>query len=160
MSRSVADLDLQVLDLNLNILGAVTKLESSILPKTLSGCATFELWVPVTKENNELLKENRIIWDGGDSACVIEILDKQMEDDGTKMISVKGRTLEKFLLERILWGTFSFTNKNVGEIVSLLLTSNCISPSDEKRKLPLLELGNCEIKSNEKISYQKTLLKY
>ena len=70
------------------------------------GCSTFEMWCPVNDKNSDCLKKGNIIWLGGDTAGLIEIVNPQIEEDFTRMFDVKGRTIECFLTRRILWGTF------------------------------------------------------
>lgn len=157
MGRAVDDLDLQVLDKELNLLGSVTQLSSLILPKNLSGFGTFNLKVPITDNNKELLKEDRIIWDGGDFTAEIENIDSELQENGISVMVLKGRTLEKLLLERVVFGTYSATKERPNDSVKNLVIQNCISPVDEKRKMPLLEIGNCELENPlEESAYQKT----
>ena len=158
MNNRMKELDLQVLDLELNLLGAVTELKSLLWPKNYSGYASFELWAPITEKNKELLKEDRILWDSdSDTACIIEIIDSQKLEDNTLLMNIKGRTLEKILEDRIVWGTYSASNERPNDTVKNLIIQNCIEPVDKNRKIPFLEIGNCSL-TNElnKKSYQKT----
>lgn len=71
-------------------------------------------------------------------------------------ISVAGRSIEALLDRRIVWNQ---TNTTAGETVESyirrLVTENCISPADTKRKIPRLKLG--QLKGfTEKIDKQIT----
>lgn len=70
------------------------------------GSSTFEMWAPVNDKNSECLKKGNIVWLGGNTAGLIEIVNPQVEEDFTRIFDVKGRTIECLLTRRILWGTF------------------------------------------------------
>ena len=52
-------------------LGQINEFTSLIWPDKFNGYTTFELNAPVTQENKELIKEDNVIWCGGDNAAMI-----------------------------------------------------------------------------------------
>ena len=136
-------------------IGQINEFTSLIWPDKFNGYATFELNVPVTPENRYLIRKGNIIWCGGDNACVIEIIQSDTNENGQKTYKVKGRTLEKFLTDRIIWGTYSCINKETSTVMYEIVDKHCANPSDLYRKIPFLECAEDE-KIGKVISFQKT----
>ena len=124
-------------------------------PDKFNGHATFELWAPITQENKELIKKGNILWCGGDNAAIIEIIQSDVNDKGEKTYKVKGRTLEMFLTTRIIWGTYSCSNKYSSTVMYEIVNENCVNPTKAARKIPFLECAEDE-QVGKQIAYQKT----
>lgn len=122
-------------------IGEINQFDSLLWPDKFNGYSNFELWAPVNDENAERLKEGNILWIGGDNAVVVEIVKSSVNDDGSKTFNVKGRTLEMLLTTRIIWGTYNAKDKHSSTVMYELVDQNCVNPSDEKRKIPFLELA-------------------
>lgn len=128
---------------------------SLIWPDAYNGYANFELWAPINSDNAELIKKDNIIWTGGENAAVIEIIKQTVDNTGNKTYNVKGRTLEKYLSDRIIWGTFigsGFTSTIMYDLVD----SQCINPIKEYRKIPWLTNAQDNKYGVKIIQYQKT----
>lgn len=136
-------------------IGGINHFTSLMWPDAFNGYTTFELNAPVTEENKMLIKQNNIIWCGGDKAAKIEIISFEMNDDGEKTFKVKGRTLEQILTTRIIFGTYNCTNKKSSTAMYEIVSSQCVNPADENRKIPFLECATDE-KIGKTISFQKT----
>lgn len=120
-------------------IGQINQYTSLIWPNKFIGCSEFELNAPVTSENKILIKEGNIIWCGGDNAAIIEIIQVDTDEDGKKVYKVKGKSLEKMLTTRIIWGTYNCVNKNASTAMYEVVNNNCVNPSDANRKIPFLE---------------------
>ena len=136
-------------------IGQINKFTSLIWPDKFNGYATFELNAPVTPENKSLIKKGNILWCGGDNACIIEIIQSEMNEEGQKTYKVKGRTLEALLTTRIIWDTYNCMSKNASTAMYELVNKHCANPSDSYRKIPFLECAEDE-KIGKIISFQKT----
>lgn len=136
------------------LLGTINKYSSLVWPDSFAGYENFELWAPINDENNELLKEGNIIWIGLDNACVIEHINPQKNEDGIKKYYIKGRSLEKLLEDRIVWGTYIKSGK-ISEILYDIVDKCCINPVDSKRKIPFLE-NSIVTPFGEEVTIQKT----
>ena len=136
-------------------IGGINHFTSLMWPDAFNGYTTFELNAPVTEENKMLIKQNNIIWCGGDKAAKIEIISFEMNDDGEKTFKVKGRTLEQILTTRVIFGTYNCTNKKSSTAMYEIVNSQCANPTDENRKIPFLECAADE-KIGKTISFQKT----
>lgn len=137
-------------------IGEVNQYDSLIWPDKFNGYASFELWAPITDENSLYFKKGNVLWCGGDNACMIEIVKEDIDDVGTKVFNVKGRTLEMLLTTRIVWGTYKNTNQKTSTIMYALVNENCVNPSDSSRKIPYLECAEDALVGLTIDSYQKT----
>lgn len=131
--------DVCILDKDLVQLGIVNSYKGMVFPKALVGYSIFELYAPITESNVELLKDGNIIYIDAETAGIIESIKKTRNDNGEKVLEVKGRTLEMLLTTRIVWDVYSTSNKKPSVIMEELVDVNCISPSDSKRKIPHLD---------------------
>lgn len=136
-------------------LGDINQYTSLIWPDVFNGYASFELWAPITNDNAEFLKQGNVIWTGGENAGVIEIVKAIVNENGEKEFDIKGRTLEKFLTDRIVWGMYS-SKGYASTIMYDLVDKNCINPSNPDRKIKWLENSvDTEVGKNI-LEYQKT----
>lgn len=136
-------------------IGDISQFTTLLWPDAFNGYTSFELWAPITDSNSELLKQGNVIWTGGENAAVIEIIKATTDEEGEKVLDVKGRTLEKYLSDRIIWGTYS-GNGYTSTIMYDLVNMNCINPSVTDRKIPwLVNSTNTEVGKNIP-QYQKT----
>lgn len=137
------------------LVGEVNNFSSLIWCDKYNGYASFEIWAPITDENAELFKKGYFVWCGGDTAGIIEIVKSEMDEDGNKTFNIKGRTLEAILTTRIIWGTYTASNKNVSTIMYEIVKNNCINNTYTNRNIPYLECAVDEF-LGDKISLQKT----
>lgn len=136
-------------------IGEINKYTSLMWPDKFNGYTSFELNAPVTPENRNLIKKGNIIWCGGNNACVIEIIQSDMDENGQKTYKVKGRTLEMLLTTRIIWGTYSCIGKYSSTAMYEIVDKQCVNPTDSYRKIPFLECAEDE-QLGKIISFQKT----
>ena len=151
------NVDIQIFKLNDEIfepIGGVNEFMSLMWPDKFSGYDSFELYAPITQENKTLFKKGNVVWCGGDNAAMIEIVESNISDEGEKVFTVKGRTLEAILTTRIIWGTYHCTNKYSSTAMYEIVDSQCIS-SDMYRKIPYLECAEDE-QLGKIMSFQKT----
>lgn len=140
----------------LEALGDLTQYTSIKWPNAFVGYGSFEVWAPINDENSSYFKKGQILWDNEKSAAIIECVKSIVDEDGTKSFDVKGRTLERFLMDRIIWGTLTYTNKKASTIMYDIVDKQCINPTDPNRKIPwLINAEDTEIGLTVD-SYQKT----
>lgn len=136
-------------------LGDISQYTSLLWPDAYNGYAQFELWAPITPDNAALLKKKNIIWCGGENAAVIEIVKATVDDKGEKIYDIKGRTLEKYLTERMINGTYSGSG-HASTLMYDVVDKNAIHPSNANRKIPYLVNAVDKQVGNEISQYQKT----
>ena len=152
------ELRLIVFDENLDRVGELNDISSFIWPNAFAAFSTFELNCPATEQNIKLLTKKRLIFPRGkdnDIIAFIEIVTFSRNDKGVFSMNVKGRTMEKVLMDRIVWGTFNYTDEYVSTIIYDLVDKNCINPENQSRVIPFLSLDVDE-KLGDKVSFQKT----
>ena len=136
-------------------LGDISQYTSLLWPDAYNGYAQFELWAPITPDNAALLKKKNIIWCGGENAAVIEIVKATVDYKGEKIYDIKGRTLEKYLTERMINGTYSGSG-HASTLMYDVVDKNAIHPSNANRKIPYLVNAVDKQVGNEISQYQKT----
>lgn len=153
-------MELMIFDRNINFKGLLEKQFSFRRVRRYSKCGEFELHTSFNLEVLELLKIGNIIWKSGDlEAGYINNRNIKLDEQGKEILVVKGKFLTGYLSKRIIWGTENINDTTENGIRSLV-TKHAISPSDSKRKIPLLELGLIEnIPGNLKrqVSYRNLL---
>lgn len=136
-------------------IGDLSQFTSIILPDAFNGYGNFELWAPIMDDNSELLKKGNILWTGGENAYIIEIVKSTVDNKGEKSYNVKGRSLERFLCDRIIWGGYTKSGY-ASTIMYDIVDKNCINPTNSKRKLPWLVNATDLHLGNQISQYQKT----
>lgn len=136
-------------------IGEINQFTSLMWPDKYNGYSTFSLWAPITEENKSLIKKGNIIWLGGRNAAMIEIIKLATDADGQKTYEVKGRTLEMLLTTRVIWNTYNCNNKYASTAMYEIVTQQCVSPTNIKRKIPFLVCAEDE-QLGGKITYQRT----
>lgn len=153
------DLSILVFELTnekFEIVGELTDFTSLIWPESYNKFSTFELWAPITEANKQLLKEDFVLWKGGDNAFKIEIIKAERNDDGEKTYHIKGRSLEAILLDRGNLETYNNTTQTyASSILYDLVNKNCINPTNVSRKIPYL-INATDLHLGGQITYQKT----
>lgn len=155
LNKSIQIIVFQINNSVFDQVGDISQYTTLIWPDAFNGYASFELWAPITEDNSELLKKGNVIWTGGENAAVIEIVKAIVDEEGEKEFDVKGRTLEKYLTDRIVWGAYS-SKGYTSTIMYDLVNKNCINPSISGRKIPWL-VNSTDAKVGKNITqYQKT----
>lgn len=153
------DLSILVFELTnekFEIVGELTDFTSLIWPESYNKLSTFELWAPITEANKLLLKEDFVLWKGGDNAFKIEIIKAERNDDGEKTYHIKGRSLEAVLLDRGNLETYNITSQTyASSILYDLVNKNCINTTNISRKIPYL-VNAVDSLLGAQITYQKT----
>lgn len=158
LKHNGSNLELYVFKLDNNtfeMIGEINQFTSLIWPDKFNGYSSFELNAPITHENKNLIKEGNVLWCGRDNACIIEIVQSDINDDGQKTYKAKGRTLEMLLTTRIIWGTYRCLDKFSSTAMYEIVNEQCVNPSNSYRKIPFLECADDEL-FGKKVSFQKT----
>lgn len=143
---------LEVFDFDMNRLGIINKYTLIQYTDKFSGVGSFSLDCPVTQENIELLKKDRILWIEEGIAGVIQYIDKSQDNESK--LSIKGNLIGVILDWRYVYPTYTKTASPIKHMENLV-TLHCISPSDTKRKLPFLAISSNNTSMNS-VTYQKT----
>ena len=140
----------------LTALGDLTQYTSIKWPTSFIGYGSFELWAPINDENSMFFKKGNILWSQSDAAAIIECVKSEVDDDGTKSFNVKGRTIERYLADRIVWGTLVYKNIKASTLMYNIVNTQCINPTNPNRVIPFL-INDTDAQIGETIdSYQNT----
>ena len=138
-------IQLEVYSYNLTVLGIITGIKNLRWRRRYFGVGEFELNCEANNNNLELIKVNNLITrlDDEEVGIIENIYIKDTQEDG-EIITVTGKFLKSILDSRILFNTEYLTG-NIEKNLRYLVDKNLINPSDVKRKIFSLELG--EIKN-------------
>lgn len=145
------DITISVFEINNNefrVIGQVNQYTSLRWVEEYADVGSFELWAPITEENAELFKHDRIIWiEGEDTAGIIEGIKETIDINEQKVYDITGRMLNSLLDRRIVWNTYNAYNKKVNEVLMDIVDENYIHNDEElsNRDLPFFGLGSYTI---------------
>lgn len=140
------------------VVGQVNQYTSIRWIEEYADTGSFELWAPITDENASLFKEDRVVWiEGERTAGIIEGIKETVDTKEQKVYHITGRMLNCLLCRRIVWNTYSASNKYTYIVLRGIVDENFIVAEDEKRILPYLELGAIdESEEWKKLTIQNT----
>jgi hypothetical protein len=118
--------------------GELDVYQNAFFSVNMQGGGRFEFFTPILPQTTDILKIGNLIWTGGDYGYVIESLRSSVTSSGALMYHVTGRSLAKLLTQRIIFGTYTATNKRASTIMYELVSRTMLSPTDTKRKIPYL----------------------
>ena len=111
---------------------------SSIWTVRYNQYGDFEICAPYFKDIfDEIKLDDYIMRPDSDRMMVVEDIQIQTDAEGGDQIIFSGRSIESILDRRVLFDQ-TIVVGNTQDGVKFLLDSNAISPSDEKRKLPIV----------------------
>ena len=134
-------MELFIFNSKIELQGVIDNFGTLIWTRRFRKSGSFQLNLPATKENISLMQEENLIYRKGyKEAGVISYIHSSLNDKGVRTLEVKGYFTTAYLNRRINWGTINFDG-TVENFERKLVNDNCINPSDSKRKIPNLELG-------------------
>lgn len=141
-----------------NVIGQINKYTSLRWIEEYADAGSFELWAPITEENSELFKMDRIVWiEGERTAGIIDGIKETVDTNEQKVYHINGRMLNCLLDRRIVWNTYNATNKFTFIVLRGIVDENCIVSEDTKRNIPYLELGAIDESSEwKKLTIQRS----
>lgn len=150
-------MELHILNENLERIKPVSIYTSLTWSTYFNGESTFILKCPLIyfdslnpRETDRFLENTQ----DTEHVGVIESIDKTEDDDGTKMLSVKGHMAEVVLNRRVQLEAVEYKDKNPVAIVGNLMQDNFISPEDLNRVISLIEFDEAEQPILEDIDYE------
>lgn len=156
------DITISIFELSNNsfqVIGQVNQYTSLRWIEEYADSGSFELWAPITEENSNLFKHDRVVWiEGENTAGIIEGIKETVDTDEQKVFDITGRMLVSLLDRRIIWNTYNVYNKFVYTVLREIVNINCIDVDEEMtaRAIPYLELGNISGTGWGKITIQRT----
>lgn len=137
-----------VLD-NAQIVGAVSYYTSIIWAVQFQGLSEFELVLPCTAENLDLLKAGRVLCrsedrDGGTfkNCMIIRKVSFMYDADSGYMLTVTGKGLKDIVSQRVIWTQDSGEEVAVEDMVANVVEDNCCTGAGATRDITLLSVGS------------------
>lgn len=134
---------LYVYDKTIKLIGVVERITSLVWTEKKYTYGTFEMLLPVTDENIELMQINKIvIRDDDPDKCAGEILYKGIKKsiDGSEVLEVTGRLLSHWLGDRLVLSSIVH-NTYPHILMRSAVSANGINSTVLARNIPLLQLG-------------------
>lgn len=147
-------MELEVYDLDFNNVGMVDEYSEIKFGINYDKHSELYLTVDASKENIELLQEDRILTKYNDVERGYIIKHVGFLDDNTSRLIIEAPSLNVLLNSRVILGQQS--NKgNIENVLKAFVNDNAINPSNPRRKIPNLILGTntgIDIEVNEATS--------
>ena len=157
------DIGVGVYNSNLEFIGEIIQINSLQTVKNLQSASTISLNVDLVQENITLLNTSNFLILNSETTEDAEIykiqyVQKNLNSDGSTSLVVQGRNLWYIFSYRALTQIYNFNNANVGDIITEMITNECIKCKNPNRIYPNLQLGNLTL--NESINYINPLASY
>lgn len=144
--------NIYVLNRDFSIVGIIDEYVSNIWRPAYYDIGDFELYLSATDYALSILKENCYVVRSSDitvvdnvttykNVMIIKNINIITDVENGDFLSVTGRELKFILSQRIVWKQTNI-NGTVEDGIRRLITENAISPTDTRRAIPNLILGN------------------
>lgn len=129
-------MDISVLDTNLDEIALIDVFDTVIWSERYNEWGDFELHVPVTQRNLDVLQFEHILQiPGSKKGMFIETRKIQTDVEKGNILIVTGRSLETILERRIVWGMKMLTG-GLFNSLSQIVAQAIVFPSDVNREIP------------------------
>lgn len=137
-------MDLMILDDTLTPIDIVDNATSVIWNKRYFEAGDFEIYISSNEKTAESLKKRYFVMrQDDDMVCMITHVEYKDDPENGNFKIVSGQSVESLLKRRIVWQqTSSKSSETVEQFIMRLIDENAINPTDTKRKIPFLELGD------------------
>lgn len=147
-------MDFYILDRSFNRISVIDSYETYIWTKRYYMCGDFELHIPAKSSLFEVLDLGYYVTRPGDkTVMIIESLKLDTNSEQGDYITVSGRSFESILERRILTQTFVYSAVEEGvyawEVVHYLIYNNIVNPTDEYRKIDIIDQNDSEAPETE-----------
>lgn len=150
-------MEIAILNKEFEIIDVIDYYKSLEWVKRYCDTGDFVLNIIANAHTVQNLKErNYVVREDDDKIYQIEKINLKSNEEDGDILTVSGRSVEKILAQRIVWKQTSANGGETAEdFIRRIITENAINPSDKKRKIPRLKLGE-KMGFSEKIEKQLT----
>lgn len=140
-------MEVRIYDANMDFIGLIENQTSVLWNRSYFEAGTFEMHCPITENNMAMVKRGNLVWmRGAAEAGIMESI--RLEQNNLKNeITVKGRFLESYLSRRLIYPTYTASNKLVEEAMREIVT-NAVT-------IPLVQLGAVQ-GFTDRVTFQAT----
>ena len=147
-------MELKIFNKDLELISIIDTFSSFRFNQKFYDIGECELHLPFSLEFLEALTIDNIIYINKENAFIIHTREIIRDTDGAEWLVIYGKSLIDILSRRINYNQVIEKNKSGNEVVKRLINENIISPSDKKRIIDNLVIGN--LVEVDKINYQNT----
>lgn len=135
-------MQLYVLDRSLNVIGILDTYQSLRWRRRFNNYSEFEMQCLLSADNLAMLVRDNILvkTDNLNEAAFIEYRNLQQLETGEELLVIKGRFLNSYFDRRIIWSQ-ELINSTSEIAMRTLVKDQCITPVDNNRIIPNLQLG-------------------
>lgn len=133
--------EIYVLDKNINILGIFNVYEAIVWDQKWNCPGSFQAQFLFTRENNELLQIENILYktDASEAGIIMrKYLD--IKEDGHEYIKIEGFMASRYLNRRIIWNKMTMTG-TAEALMRKMVYEQVVNPTDPDRRIPHILLG-------------------
>lgn len=135
-------MEFYIMNQSLVLLGVIDTYKSAIWTRRYYSAGDFELYVPASEANMDLLKEGYFIVRVDDSTKggIIDAVKINTDAEEGNYITATGKTLSSLLSRRIMWKQTRYSGM-IEKALRRMVYDHCISPEIAARAIPNLILG-------------------
>ena len=133
-------MELYVFDINLNLIGIIDDFKECGIDLNYDKMSQMTLKVDGDSNNINLLQKGRIVAKTDDLEHGYLILYREYVDEKSSELSITAPSINILLARRVVLGQQRYRG-NIENVVKSFVTNNAISPSNSKRIIPNLTLG-------------------
>lgn len=142
-------MELFIYDESLALKGVIDAINTLVWTRRYHTCGEFKLLVPFTEAHAKYLVKDRIIYKrGDDEGAQIEYVHISKNAEGLEEIEVQGKFLLSWMGRRVVLKQIIRKAKMRSNLYKVV-TDNAISPTNAKRKIPLLYLDPTDTETGE-----------
>ena len=146
-------LELYVYDVGMSLLGIIDEIGSLVWTRRYWECGEFSLQVPMTTKHATLLQLGRlIIRKDADEAGQILYRHIAKDANGLENIELQGKFLTHWIGNRLIIPVISI-DVGTHELLAKIVADNLVSPTDTKRAISNLLIGDTSGITTESYSY-------
>lgn len=145
-----------VLDRDISIIGVFSTYESIMWTEKVHEPGSFKVVFVFTEKMNSILNRGNLLYKTDeDQPGIITRKFLKLDKYGQQTIVVQGYMAGRYLKQRIIWKKMVMKG-TPEQIMRQMVNEQVISPSDSRRKMPLIELGEFHGYGDEVIEKQVT----
>ena len=149
-------MEIYILDRDINILDVFSTYESILWTTRVNEPGTFKaVFVYTNRMNRHLQRGNLLYKTDEEEPAVITRKYLKLNKYGEQTITVQGYMASRYLHQRIIWNKMVMKG-TPEQIMRRMVDEQCINPSDSRRKMHLLELGDFHGYNDDVIEKQIT----
>ena len=149
-------MEIYVLDRELNIVGVLSTYESILWTEKLHEPGVIKVVFMFTEKTNKLLQRGYLLYKTDElQPAVITRKTLKLNKYGQQTITIQGYMVTRYFRQRIIWKKMIMRG-TPEQMMRQMVQEQTITPEDEKRKMPLIELGELQNFDMEEVEKQIT----